>query len=77
MSILNRIALIMALLTATVARGDGISGGIGQGLGGGVSGFDRGISSTGAFTPTPPPTCNGTVDLSTGCAQLVAYGGLF
>ena len=25
----------------------------------------------------PPPTCAGVLDLSTGCAQLVAFGGLF
>ena len=27
--------------------------------------------------PPAPGTCSGTLDLSTGCAQLVAFGGLF
>lgn len=25
----------------------------------------------------PPPTCNGTLDLSSGCAQPMLFGGLF
>lgn len=35
--------------------------------------------ATGAnqFTYGTPPTCNGVLDLSTGCAQLMAFGGLF
>lgn len=30
-----------------------------------------------AIKPGTPPACNGVLDLSTGCAQLVAFGGLF
>jgi hypothetical protein len=40
----------------------GPSGGGGGGAGGGGG---------------PPPTCLGVLDLSTGCSQLVAFGGLF
>lgn len=28
-------------------------------------------------TSPPPPTCTGALDLSTGCVQALAYGGLF
>lgn len=70
MSILNRSALALALLSASVsAYGDGIGGGIGQGLGGGISGFDNGISASGG-TPVVLTPCGALqldFSVATGC----------
>lgn len=67
--------LLMFAIVAVAA--DGISpGGHGQNLGGGFN-FGNGISATGK-PPTPLAPCGvGALDLSTGCAQALAYGGLF
>lgn len=72
---LNRLALVAALLSSSLAYGDGISGGVGQGIGGGISGFDGGVSTTGSFTPTPP---SGNFLLAdTGVVLLVNTGNKF
>lgn len=66
------LALIAALtLLATAARSDGIGnyGMLGQPTFGGIGGSLAGSGSG------PPPTCNGVIDLSKGCA-LPMLGGL-
>lgn len=60
------IAVVFAL--TAVAAAQMIPGGGGPMIPPGASG--------GGPTP-PPPTCAGALDLSTGCAQALAYGGLF
>lgn len=45
---------------------------------GGMSGIGLKIGGAGGNSGPPPPTCGaGALDLSTGCAQLVAFGVLF
>ena len=42
-------------------------------IGGGIGQFDGGVSSSN-YTPPPPSSCNGTLDLSTGCATPLPGG---
>lgn len=75
------LAFALLLAFALTAKADGIfSGGtIGNdGIYAGKSiGGANGINNGSGGGSGPPGGCNGVLDLSTGCAQLVAFGGLF
>lgn len=58
------LALLLALTLSASAQFMGGMSGIGGAVGGAGGGGGGGA-------------CTGTIDLSTGCSQLVAFGGLF
>ena len=72
MSTPNKIVAIISLLAlATVARADGLSTSMSPQIGGGIGQFDGGVSSN---TATAAIGCNGTLNLSTGCATPLPGG---
>lgn len=67
---MSRIALIVGLLLmATLSSSAQFVGGM-SGIGGRIGGAGGNAGGGGG-------ACAGVLDLSTGCAQLVAFGGLF
>ena len=74
MSIRSRLVLALLLgFLAGSAAADGLSSSMSPQLGGGISQFDGGIS--GVVSTAAPAGCNGTINLSTGCAMPM-LGGL-
>jgi hypothetical protein len=76
------LGLVFALPLAFMARGDGIwSGGGVIGNDGIATGKAIGANGIGGISAVSASRggggCAGVLDLSTGCAQAMAYGGLF
>lgn len=79
MSMFSRGAVAVALiLSSSIAEGDGVNNPKASGNGNSV-GAGEGVNNLGigGGAISPPAGCSGVLDLSTGCAQLVAFGGLF